>query len=732
MQVNSIVQIIGSGNFSVAEQEWMTVVESPDSTPEQLLALKPVLEALLERGQEKLAESLAWAAVETISQRESAQDALDVAKPYLLLINRSSELRAQIAELYRKVFANRAELEVLIEASGIAGGRPPRRAIRTLDVCLGIRPGSYLVSRHDDSVARAESIDPSTWYITIIVNKGAESLGPVECADEYARCDENDFRVLRQFDPDRLRSMAVKEPAAVVESILKTRAGLINSDELEQLITAGIVAPADWTKWWARARAAIKRSPHVRIQGRAPYQLQFVAEASSYEQEFEERFSRLRCPAEQLTAFETYLRECKARNQPPDAAMLRRLREPIGRRGDRLEKGGARAALPERLLEWRIASEMGEEQADGAAIELLASAKDPGTLIRTCDSPALWAYACDCLEKAKPDNWEDVVLALLPAAPVPAFDDLAGRLEHSGITAEKIEQVIERILSDVFNCFEALCWLWDKGLSYERWEKTPPITLLSKLLWLMAEINRNETIERRTVRRIRETVRATLSARKYERFIECLSQIESGMGSALRTQIQRLDNLGRNVHEDLLNCIRRQFPELYARPVTPLWAMEDVLFSTEAGIARWESDIHELVNVKMKENARAIGEAAEKGDLSENSEYKFALEERDLLRARLRHMQGQMSKARRILPEEVPTDHISVGSKVQFRHVETGQPFEATFLGPFDAISEERIYNYEAPFGQEVMGLRVGDQVDLSVPDPEGAYEVTAIGSWEA
>ena len=43
----------------------------------------------------------------------------------------------------------------------------------------------------------------------------------------------------------------------------------------------------------------------------------------------------------------------------------------------------------------------------------------------------------------------------------------------------------------------------------------------------------------------------------------------------------------------------------------------------------------------MRANAKAIGEAAAHGDLSENSEYRFALEERDLLRARLAQLQGQ-------------------------------------------------------------------------------------------
>ncbi len=78
------------------------------------------------------------------------------------------------------------------------------------------------------------------------------------------------------------------------------------------------------------------------------------------------------------------------------------------------------------------------------------------------------------------------------------------------------------------------------------------------------------------------------------------------------------------------------------KPEIEPWKREDILFATRAGISRKQEEIDHHVNVKMAENARAIGAAAERGDLSENSEYKFALEERDLLRARLAQMNSEI------------------------------------------------------------------------------------------
>ena len=731
MRVDAIVQLVGSGNVEVAEQEWMKVVERADCGADDFLRLQPVLESLAEKGQTDLAGSLAWAAVEVLKEQGSTADALEVGKRFLLLLSQSEDLRTVVTSLYREVHADRPGIETLLGEAGIAGGRPPRRAIRTLDVCLNLKPGSYLASRHEDSAARVDAIAPGTWEVTVRSGVGSETLGPVECADRYAPAAQTDFRVLMRFDPERLQTLSAEDPAALVEGILKARGRQIDHEELERIVTPGIVPASDWSKWWSKARTALRRAPHVKVQGRSPYVLKYVGEAGTFEQEFEARFTKLRSAGRQLDALEGYLRDCRTRKHPPDKAMLGRLHEPVARRSKRLEAGGGKAALPEHLVEWRLGELIGVPDAERPAVDLLAGAADPGALIRTCDTPALCGLACACLESARPEDWVDIALETFPTAPQDACDDLASRMERAGVAPEKIDRVVGAVLSDAVGCYEALCWIWDRGLGRDRWQGTAPVTILSKMLWLLGEIKRDETLSAERARAVRSAARSALAARKYERFVECLEGIESGMGSALRTQIQRLDNLGRNVHEDLLNRIRRRFPELWARRETPIWAREDAIYSTEDGMARWDAEIQELVNVKMRENAKAIGAAAEKGDLSENAEYKFALEERDLLRARLAHMQDQRSKAQRILPEQVPRDRISVGAKVRFRNVENGELFEATFLGPFEASTEQRIYNYQSPIGQDVMGRRVGDLVELPLADPAGTYEVDSITSWD-
>ena len=182
-----------------------------------------------------------------------------------------------------------------------------------------------------------------------------------------------------------------------------------------------------------------------------------------------------------------------------------------------------------------------------------------------------------------------------------------------------------------------------------------------------------------------------------------------------------------DVYEDLLKLITRRFPKLEVAEKIQPWADESVLWVTSSGMVRKQQEMEKHVNVTMKENARRIGEAASHGDLSENSEYKFALEERDLLRARLAQMQAQMGLAKVLSPEDVPTDHVGVGSRVFLQHLESDTGVELLLLGPWDSDISRHIYNYKTPFAQSLMGLAVGGRAEVTAVEPQGPYEVVAI-----
>jgi transcription elongation factor GreA len=152
-----------------------------------------------------------------------------------------------------------------------------------------------------------------------------------------------------------------------------------------------------------------------------------------------------------------------------------------------------------------------------------------------------------------------------------------------------------------------------------------------------------------------------------------------------------------------------------------------VIYCTAAGLSKLEENIAHLVNVEMPANAKSIGEAAAHGDLSENAEYRFALEARDMLRARLAKLQNQLSIARIINPDEIPRNHVGVGTRVIVRQSPEGERLTMTFLGPWEAEVDKGVYNYQAPMAQQVMGRAVGESVVLKLQDAEAEWTIEQI-----
>jgi transcription elongation GreA/GreB family factor len=672
---------------------------------------------------------LAWSTIEALKEKYGPAEALPAAAAFLLKLGDSAELRQQVAELYRAAYGDRPGFEALLAESGLTAGRPPRRALRILDVCLGVEPGSYLTGRHEDAVASIESVDTETWRFTVRSGGGVENLSAVELADRYSPADADDIRVLRRFDPDRLRELLDSDPVAVIIGILKSHRGSIDSDTLEHMLSPVPIAESNWSKWWSAARAALKRCPHVRVEGRSPYYLTYVEAGESLEQETMAKFRGLAKPADQLAVIESYLRECRVRKQMPDPALLASIRAAVHKHAEREHRSHAPGELTTRLLIVVIDQARGVSDGSEAVEALLRSVPDAVDLVRQLEVSSLWPLACDLLERVAGEQRREVLARLLPVAPLNACDGIARRLLESGGEPLVLESIVQEIVADPIRCFDGLLWLWDGSDTARRFPAPPPLTLLTRILGVLAEVRRHDAVSAQVSKTLPAKARAALSARKYERFAVCLDEIEPGMAMALRTLIARLDNLGKSVYEDLLTMISRKFPDLYAKPKIPVWQQEHVIYVTREGKARKEAEISELVNVKMKENARAIGEAAARGDLSENSEYKFALEERDLLRARLGQMQDELSKVRVIEPDDIPTDEVGIGSKVTFKDQASARTVALTFLGPWDSALERGIVNYRSPVGQSIMGRHIGDHVELDIGDIKGAFVVDHIES---
>lgn len=726
MPANELMQLASDGDVDAFELRCLEALESGALNLPELV--QPF--ARLDAAEDKTRiASLGQMMLENAGAADAPQAALSVGLTALLAQPKNTDLRDRVVDLYRQVYSSREGFDALLEASGLAAGRPARIAVRMIELCISLKPGDVLASRTEDAVMEVVEADLAQNVFMLRRGGRKTTIAGLELSREYERIDPDDFRVLRQLRPDRLCEVIQSDPVKVVIGVIHAHGEMIGQDVLKRELVPRYLDPKAWTKWWTRCRGLLKRCPNVVIEGRAPVHLSYIAQGRSLEDEVWDEFCSLSDPEKRLATTESYLREKKARKEEPDADLLKRMRSHFLEQIETLKQHRASEALAAALAVERIEklASMSENGGDAPADVILREANNPLAMLRQLPPGAMWSAALDRLESARSDAARTAVDLIIHASA--AHLSQLARLAHSGDLLEEVQTHIDEALTTPLNYPELIFWLWKGPADVEGVELPTADDLFKLMIDTLAALGRTLTAEAAVVKRFRQRIKAALSLRDHAKALECIERISAGRGVTLRTQIERLEGLGENTPARLLEKLRDVHPQLWhteAVVVQP-WEDEDVLWVTRHGINRRTAERDQLVNVEMHENAKRIGEAASHGDLSENSEYKFALEERDLLRARLAQMNRELSLAEPIEPDDVPTDHVGIGSKVTLRQTSDGHTREMTFLGPFDTDIDAGIYNYQAPVSQTLLGLHVGDKATVVVDGRDVVYEVAEI-----
>ena len=155
--------------------------------------------------------------------------------------------------------------------------------------------------------------------------------------------------------------------------------------------------------------------------------------------------------------------------------------------------------------------------------------------------------------------------------------------------------------------------------------------------------------------------------------------------------------------------------------------MEKDIFFTPEGLEKIENEIEYLKTVRRKEVSERIKVALGYGDLSENSEYDEAKNEQAQVEERIAKLEMMVRNAKIIDEKDLNTDVVNIGSSVKVRELDTMEEDEYTIVGSAEADPLEGKISNESPVGSRLIGNRVGDVVEVEVPDGIIKYEICGI-----
>lgn len=122
-----------------------------------------------------------------------------------------------------------------------------------------------------------------------------------------------------------------------------------------------------------------------------------------------------------------------------------------------------------------------------------------------------------------------------------------------------------------------------------------------------------------------------------------------------------------------------------------------------------------------------IRQAVELGDLSENAEYKSALERQQFVQARLNHLTQRMTELSKVDITKISPDRVGFGSKVKLRDVQNNSEISYSLVfGDFIDLDSDQI-SMASPIGNALVGKQLGDEVVVKLPRGDRTYKIVEL-----
>ena len=147
---------------------------------------------------------------------------------------------------------------------------------------------------------------------------------------------------------------------------------------------------------------------------------------------------------------------------------------------------------------------------------------------------------------------------------------------------------------------------------------------------------------------------------------------------------------------------------------------------TRAGYDQLDEELRELRSVQRPAVIRAIAEAREHGDLSENAEYHAAREKQSFVEGRIKELEGIISRAEVIDPSKL-NGSIKFGATVTLLDEDTEGERTYQIVGEAEADLERGLLNIRSPLARALIGKDEGDSVEVVTPGGGKSYEIIAV-----
>lgn len=713
----SLRDAVQSGDLDDLERVWLEQMKEPGPLADYL----ETLEFLLSSKRQDHASMLAGMLLDSLESKGRTEDLL----PTLEFLDRIklkqlSGHDALIARLVSDAYATESWFPFILRK--VDEGLDPKQMERMswkqflrFQTNVSYLPGKPVYHSSGWGEGAIEEIDEDEDEVTIRFSSGREHVVPWQTAlDSFTPLAMNDLRAMRMMDPEGLQEIAKNHPVEIVRKVLRLHRGKATSLQIKEMLADKVVPARSWATWWKKAKKAAVEDPLIAVEGSASRPVLTIRKkALSLSEEARHTLRHVHKAHELLMSIQAYLDRCTRDSDLDEILALA-----IERVGPIASSGKADADSIEAMIWLQEHHEFDEEQFTDMVKGFFGL--DTGTLhfdnLRELRLPKVRQRTIGFLPAVLGEGWTRPVLAQLKNVPADCLEVIFEKITEEKVADELAE--LWRLTAPFPNRNPFLLFLLTKAYAegaFDGTENKPDPSVMARVIVHVirtTSLSRKGSAEKtRLMNRI-----VTLLTGKRKLLPELLAEVDHRtIQSLLNSGTLGGEEFPPKVQEIIERVAHERFPEIFMTEEKPFWEL-DFIYSSKQGLDEYEAVFHELRDVKIPANSKAIGAAASLGDLSENAEWDAAMEEQRNLTAKATEMEENLKKARVISEQPIPEGIVAPGTRVVYKHLGTGKTKTMTILGPWDGEQGDDVVSYLAPLAKGILGSTVGSTVDIELP----------------
>ena len=567
------------------------------------------------------------------------------------------------------------------------------------------------IKRYDDAAQK---------LVIDFKDKKGHSMDPAFCISTMEVLPAKHLLVRKETDTQKINELIADNPAQLlIETLQAYPNNAATAIEIE-IVLAQVLGEEKFKKWWAAAKKLIAKDARIQVPVKKTECYLIRETPVSAEDELVEQFNGTRSARRRiLLAEELVDGSDKATSQKDLASVLAGLATSV-QESNQLD---AAERLYGAAIRDDLAKLVGSETAyEPSQASLIANQRDLPEIAEKIPVHFQSRFL-ELILATHPIETRDIVFGLLKVSQGKFTTECINFLVEQGYS-DDLAATLTRWQTEQNLRAPVLLWIV-KNRHSKKFAKLLNDLITPRLLSAVFFAIDYEALQAASARRI---PLADILSEDTDLIADLLSTADPETARDLANTLMLNQGFEELTKKSLLARFIKIFPKIQSLVAADAESKEEQLLVSRASYEAKRAEYESIVSKEIPENSKAIATAREHGDLKENSEYKMAKQDQQVLMGKKTLLEKDLGRARITDFKEASTEQVSVGSVVTVR-AGSGQT-TYTLLGVWDGNPDKNILSYKTPMGAALLGKKVGDTVKVKTGTSEDSYAIVTIARY--